>query len=293
MTPRANPGALTAAGLLVLAGACGPPLGGPDEIEKGGGNSSAAKQVTITVTNGWTQVPVAGATVSSNIASGLTDAAGRVTLTYVGTCPPVRVVAAGFLDRQTCGGDSITLWPASDEVEADAIRRSVFYNDLLFPNPTGTPIQLMLSEPLARRADVVDAWAAAATTIQQLSGGRVSFEFHRNPDREVHILIMEAGSAATCDPAATWSIDAAGFCGQRSTSWSEPDRIHVQADRVADSQVATRGLLSETWVFRPHPLPGLMNNRQPDRDFSEFERRTLHMIGLRRFRSVAWPDYDR
>ena len=70
------------------------------------------------------------------------------------------------------------------------------------------------------------------------------------------------------------------------------DELQVRPDALADGSVALRGLLWWASVLNPHDGPGLLNQTRPASEISEFERKTLHMIGLRRV-DLWWPDIER
>ena len=101
---------------------------------------------------------------------------------------------------------------------------------------------------------------------------------------------MAAGAPVSCSVVPPWSFETGGFCVKYDADVYSLDRLQVSPDRLADRSTALRALLSGVGI-KAHGLPGLMNRSQPESDFSEYERRTLGMLGLRP-RTVIWPDYD-
>jgi hypothetical protein len=89
-----------------------------------------------------------------------------------------------------------------------------------------------------------------------------------------------------------WALETAGFCPGYAPEYDYILRINVLPDRLTDGSVALRALLNGGFGMRPHSMPGLMNSSRPDRELSAFERKTLHMIGLRQNVKVAWPDLE-
>ena len=271
--------------LLALANGCGDPPTGPARIP----GPVRPVETTFTVSNGWTREPVAGARVSANDTQLVTDSAGQVRLMKGERCVTVEVVASGFLERRTCAMSEITLWPVADAAEREATRLAAFSNSIRYGGGWNGPVQVMLSPELRLREDVVQTWRGAANEIRQLTLGRYNFLFvAETPDPGY--IIAEASSPPVCDFRLQWPLETSGFC----TEYADYSFLifHVVAARLTDGSVALRALLTSPVGMGSHPAPGLLNSGRPDQNLSEFERKTLHMIGLRKGVDVQWPDFD-
>jgi len=276
--------------LIIAAVACG---GSPTAPGQPGSKQPPAGQTTFTIVDGWSRQPVAGASVTANGTQALTDAAGQVRFpTPQSSCVTIDVKAAGFLDRRTCGSSSavqITLWPIANADEGDVTHKWIFYNDRIESGFWSVPIRIALGPELAARADVVNAWSAAADTISQVSQGRIRFQWVTSAPDEG--LIVEAATLPlSCSVTLPWPYEIAGFCVTYDPVVYYLDRLRVAPQRLADPPTVLRALLSDVGI-RAHTLPGLLNQTRPDAEFSEYERKTLGMLGLRP-RTVIWPDYD-
>ena len=281
--------------LLVFASACGDqPTGparspGPSPIPGPPPGPAEPVETTFTVTNGWTGQPVAGATVSANGAQVVTNAAGQIRLMKGDGCVTVEIVASGFLERRTCATSEITLWPISDAAER-AATRLFFVKDEIRKDWRHLPTAVMFALELRTRDDVVDTWTAAADEIDVLTARRFSFEFVETIP-EYLLVIAPATLPPVCSLAPPWPIDTGGFCVQYTSAYYV-DNINVPPDRLTYESIARRALLSVGTWLQPHSAPGLLNKDRPDHQLSEFERKTLHMIGLRKGVDVQWPDFD-
>ena len=276
---------------VLFAGACGdPPTAPPRELQPTVPEPSPAPtepvETTFTVTNGWTGQPVAGARVSAADTQMVTDSAGQVRLLKTWPCVTMEVVATGFLERRTCATSEITLWPVADAAEQEATRSAVFSAGLLFGG-SGF-LEVMLSPELRLREDVVQTWTAAAEEIRELTLGRYLFAIV--DQMEWGYIIGEASSHTVCGTGLQWPPETSGFCTEPTPDYAI-GKVHVAAGRLTDRSVALRVLLATNFVLRPHPAAGLLNSARPDQNLSAFERKTLHMIGLRKNR-LAWPDFD-
>jgi hypothetical protein len=269
--------------LLVLASGCGDPPTSPGPV--------VPVETTFTVTNGWTREPVAGARVSANDTQALTDSRGQVRLVKGDPCVTVEVVANGFLERRACVMSEVTLWPVADEAEREATRIAAFSGSIRYGGGDRPLLSLvMLSPELRTREDVVQTWVGAANEIRQLTLHQYSFQFvAETPDPGY--IIAEASSPPVCGTGLglVWPFETSGFCAEEWVDYSNL-RVNVAAGRITDGSVALRVLLGA--VISSHPAPGLLNSGRPDQSLSEFERKTLHMIGLRKGVDVQWPDFD-
>jgi hypothetical protein len=281
---------LAAFGLGVILAACSRSPTAPSQPP---GSTDPASQTTLLIVDGWSLSPVAGAAVTANGAQALTDNAGRVQLPAINSgCAVVEVKATGFLDRRTCASSlvrEISLWPVANADEADVTRKWVFTNDRIDSVHWSAVIQIALVPELAARTDVAQVWAAAADTVASVTRGRIRFQWITNAPEE-GIVLEAAAIPLSCSVTPPWPYEIVGFCVKYDPSVYLLDRLRVAPERLADSQTALRALLSAVGV-RAHTLPGLLNAAHPEAGLSDFERKTLRMIGLR-LHTVSWPDYD-
>jgi hypothetical protein len=302
---------LVGSGVIIFAVACSGPPTAPGNVSPspnppqvvpqpspapGEPQPPASVMTTFTVTNGWTGEAVAGAVVSAEGTQAVTNSAGQVQFLKAGNCLAVEVTVSGFLERRTCSHSAITLWPAADEEEREATRTMAFgRDDRLWRSPTGVVIPLSLTEDLRRRSDVVQTWTSAANEIQRLILNKFSFGLTDTiPVGEGGLVIAGAHVPPVCVVLLSplWPVETGGFCGQ----WAEHEdyilRLNVLPDRLTERSTALRALVWGGIAMRPHAMPGLMNRNRPDPELSTFERKTLHMIGLRKGINVVWPDLD-
>jgi len=274
-------------GLVVILGACGRSSTGlnqPDQV---------TGQMTFTIINGWSREPVAGAAVTANGLEAATDTSGQVQFPATpSSCLTIGVTADGFLDRRTCGSANarqITLWPVANADEREVTRRWIFNNDRISGDSWSVPTQIALGPEVAARAGVAETWRTAADAISEVSQGRIRFQWVPGAPEE-GILIVAAETPVSCSAVPPWPFELGGFCVTYDPNVYYLDRLQVSPDRLTDRSMALRALLSEVGI-RTHSLSGLMNMARPESAFSEYERRTLGMLGLRP-RTVIWPDYD-
>jgi len=278
-------------GLIAIAAACGGHPTAPDGASSAltGTSGHSALETTFSIVNGWTREPVAGATVSADSVQLVSDEAGHFRLPKNGPCANIEVVAPNFLERRTCAVAEITLWPVADAIEREATRVAAFHHDELQPKWWSVPTKVTFAPQLEARADVVQTWRDAANEIRQMTLGRISFEFVPSIDDE-GLIITPATSTPVCSIAPAWPIEIGGFCREYTRAYYV-DNVNVLPGRLTDASVAVRALLSMVGAINPHPQAGLLNSSRPDAELSEFERKMLHMIGLRTV-DVLWPDLD-
>ena len=282
---------LAALGLVVVAVACGrsPTAPGQPSVQ----TARVSGQTTFTIINGWSREPVAGATVIANGGEVLTDASGQVQFPATpSNCLTIEVKAAGFLERRACGSESIrqiTLWPVASADEREVTRKWIFNNDQISGDHWSAPTRIALGPELSARAGIAETWSAATDAISEVSQGRIRFQWVTSAPEE-GLLVEAAGAPVSCSVVPQWSFEIGGFCVKYDPNVYYLDRLQVSPDRLADRSTVLRALLSAVGI-RTHGLPGLMNMTRPESDFSEYERKTLGMLGLRP-RTVMWPDYD-
>ncbi len=241
----------------------------------------------IQITSGADQAPVAHARVLINDEYHESDQNGQVQpdfYTDASMGATFDVEAPGFLPRKTRipADRVITLWPAADDTEADAIRQMVYgrgapFGEVLVPVEPLEPFYVTL-EPTT--PDVEAAWKAGAESF----GARfkltysVGYAFNYSTNE---IAVSFADDAA-CPTAATL-----GLCPATDSPYR---RFIVLRRRARDPRTIQRVIAS--WFIGPNPLPGLMNAVAPTDDFSALEIQTIRMI-LQRPRPNRWPDTDR
>jgi hypothetical protein len=250
----------------------------------------ADESATIKIVNGWTGAAVQGAEVTAGGNRTLSDDAGSVRLHTTGACLTIHVTAPGFLDRRTCAVSEITLWPIADAFERDATRTMVFLREHLIGSESSAFVtQVTLAPELRASSDIVSTWRSAANDVETLTQGRLSFAFGDYP---TEALVIGSGNSLACEfwPSTwpVWPVRISLFCPEAGDDYWI--RLRVMSAGLADIRVAERALLWSVGIV-PHPLPGLLNIDHPADQLSEFERKTLHMIGLRRTK-LAWPDFD-
>jgi len=268
--------------MVLVVGACDQTsIPGPSPQERAAGT----RPLELRVVDGWSNAAVASALVSAIGSERATDAAGRVTVdVHTGACSGIAVRAAGFLERRTCSfAELIPLWPVADEAETAATHAAAFPGDWLMVWPGPGYVGLI---DLADRQDVQEVWRKAGERIRGVTNGRLSISIELD-NVWSDAVIRRASSSERCMVPSPWPLDVAGFCPN-----SDGYSMDVTEAGLIDPEVATR-TIAFALLLKPHDLPGFLNRRQPGRDFSDFERKVLHMIGLRQQAvAVAWPDFD-
>jgi hypothetical protein len=281
----AAPYRLVALALALSAVACG-------RSQTGLVQPTPTGETTFLILDGWSQLPVVGAAVTVNGTQAVTDGAGKVRFpASTSNCVVIDVKATGFLDRRTCGSSiapQITLWPVANADEGEATRNWIFFRDHLDRERWADPFEIALGPELATRADVAQVWRAATDTIQSASRGRIKFQWVTHAPGDV--VVEAAVMPLSCSVAPPWPYEIGGFCVTYDPVVYFLDRLRVAPERLADPTTALRALLTKIGIST-HTLPGLMNATRPEADFSDFERKTLGMVGIR-LRTVTWPDDD-
>jgi hypothetical protein len=187
----------------------------------------------------------------------------------------------------------VTLWPIANDAEAAATREAafVFRDRMMDPTLSANDVPIVLASDLASRPDVAAAWNAAAVELKSATGSFWTVRFARTIPSDEGYLVSAAPSAPLCRHSwFTWQFAIAGFCWEPTGAYFVQD-ITVDPSLVDHPDVALRALLY-AFTLRPHQLPGLMNATRPAAELSAFERKTLHMMGLRWPTPVTWPDLD-
>jgi len=266
---------------------------GPSPVTSG----APAGTLRLVVTNGWTNAPVPQAVVAINGASVVTDEAGQFELVTTSACVPATVAAPGFLERRlrclprTEPRAPVTLWPVASEDERDALKAFAFsFSRLTRPRPE----LVAFSMTLADRDRVLTVWQAALakrrTATPRFNGPWLT-SYETEPYDGV-IIVAPWRSIEDCSATASpWPYAAGGFClhGNNSSYFGEVFLARTDPARVATEGMALRVMLYAAGL-RPHGFPGVLNATRPDDTLSEFELRTLHMMGLRD--GVLWPDTE-
>ncbi|MEP7118058.1 MAG: hypothetical protein ABI880_10770 [Acidobacteriota bacterium] len=216
------------------------------------------------IVDGWSGAPVPDVRVTVNQASYMAAADGSVTVSM--GCAIAAFSANGFLERRVrClnettkdGAAPLTLWPAASTEEAPATSAAAFPGDRL----GGAPVPFYLSTEVTARADAVALWTDA--TVRAKGRG---LRAHTRGSRGPRV---------------------AGFCWDPGRGYFV-NGITVRPELIAGPTVALRAVLSSSGL-RPHPMAGIMNATRPEAEISLFERKSLHMVGLRGH--IAWPDNE-
>ena len=220
------------------------------------------------------------ANVSADAQTGVTDGDGKIQLTVdLPQCLTVTVRATGFLERRTCAwsGD-VTLWPVENAAEEAATRAAAYFKDRRAGGFPG-PVEIVLTPELRQRADAVAAWKEAADEVRRLTHSALDIlTVDRFSDYQGW-EIAPATAPTSCNHSKTVNFDIWGFCFEPTAEYFV-DRIVVSPALLDRGDVALRALL-RALVLSPHPLAGLLNDNRPTTELSTFERKTLHMLGLR------------
>lgn len=246
----------------------------------------------VSIIDGWTGATVPNVRVRIRDIDVVADGAGHVVLEV--SCAPATFSAPGFLERRVrCllntvgGGNAVTLWPVSDDREAEATRRAAFGAGMTAVLPESMPTYLSTE---LQAPDVLPTWQAAAAEVRRLTRNR--WLTVRNgglgvPSDGEDAYIVAPTEPSRCDQSG-WSVPFAqfGFCMVWGPGYWQTT-LRVQESRLTAPDVALRALLVASGA-RNHDLPGILNTQQPSGTVSEFERKTLHMIGLRG--RIGWPD---
>jgi hypothetical protein len=243
----------------------------------------------IVVTDGWSDRPVGGATVSNDsLGEIVTSSDGTFVLDRVQTgCTELTIAATGYLTRRACAAATMTLWPVANDAELVATREFAFNRDKL-PILQAQPFAFAIA--VDQSPDIYAAWSRAIADIANLTDGKLRISIdQRGPVDEANWI-----SATELPPVCTtasyvWSYEVGGFCVSLTPSYYYD--FVVDPQRLSDVATATRVLLY-AHGFRPHSMPGLMNRTSPASTLSEFERKTLLMVALRWPWAVNWPDTD-
>jgi len=263
--------------------------------------SPLPETVTVKLVDGWTGAPVAGAQVSWTDGNAVSDESGQfvVPLGPLRLCVRLDIVASGFLERQTCHAPTLSLWPVASDAERAATRTAAFqsYGSQLTPmDQTHNTVNLGFEIGFRDRPEVEKTWLSAAKYLKEKTNDRwlsnVTSEVFKVDGYWEGYRLAPATSPPSCAPRPwfTWSFQAAGFCVGFTELYFLYD-VYVDPDRLASFEVAVRALLY-TSLLHPHPLPGIMSESNPSDSLSEFELKTLHMMGLRAGKTVTWPDFD-
>jgi hypothetical protein len=252
-------------------------------VDQSAGGVSAAEHV-IVVRDGWTEQAVAGAHVTGAGVDGTTNEAGQITLSAGPGCVMLTVRAPGYLDRQTCATSAITLWPVANEAEAAATREAVFNSGEVLRKPSDIP--WLLTGEILERGGLRNVWLAAARQLRSLG-----FTIPMTDNGDDSYIVSVAATPPLCNHSGfTWSFVPAGFCWDTTPDYFIYN-VTIDPARLQDEAVAVRAIVYRLGM-RPHSAPGLMNETDPANELSEFEKRTLRMMYLRRLTYIAWPDYD-
>ncbi len=254
----------------------------------------AGPPVRITVTDGWTNAPVPGAVLTFGSNTRVADAAGRFEELTPVPCVPATFVATGYLERRVfslCSSTpDLSLWPVTNDAERAALQAFAFRFGGRLVRPRQLDVDVSLD--VVNRDAVMTSWRHAGEALAAMTGGKVTLRLANLQDEGA--IVAPWSDAADCNHSwFDWRFSAAGFCWGKTVEYFVYF-LRVAPPLIASDDVALRALLYELGL-RPHRLPGLMNETQPDTALSEFEIRTLRMIGRRAqpfTGGVFWPDTE-
>lgn len=265
----------------------------------------------VLVVDGFSLAPVPSARAVLEGRTYTTDPQGRIELDTPVPCATTAINAVGYLERRlkclstaTAGGGApVTLWPAASPEERTALQQFAFRGQLNLVYPSVQSIGL--SDEVSDRAATTVAWQRAAQRLAEVSRGRLTARVPVDVVAEGEGVIVAPWSDATQCSATThydetgpfgrflWPLAVSGYCWQAAPN-TFTAVLRVAASQLARDSTALRALLAGAG-FSPHALPGLMNRNAPDETLSDFERRTLHMVGLRAQSwpsGINWPDSE-
>jgi len=183
----------------------------------------------------------------------------------------------------------VTLWPVENDAERAALEAFAFSLGQRLPRWEATPRVGFVPAP----DHVVATWQAAARRLNDATTGWFVVTLVPGPDINGEgVIVSPFTTLADCNHGwYPWRYEAAGFCMQSG------EEYFVAVARTDPARIATEGMalrvLLYSYGLRPHPLPGVLNATRPDDTLSDFELRTLHMIGLRaRAAPLWWPDTE-
>jgi hypothetical protein len=248
---------------------------------------------TVRVISGWDNAPVSGALVRVGEQAVTTDVSGYFTAGFSDDNLPIDIDAPGYLPRRTreltgITAGAITLWPAANEAEQQAINAMAFYQNRLYksdPEP-GLEDKYFLSilpepdGPTLEQALV--PWRKQFEQISQLTNLRIDAA-SANRGEYCELVVDFTATSQSCPT--PW-----GFCDEHSTDYYFTKPIHVVRERSDQPDVILRALV-HTILYWPNPLPGLMNKTAPAMELSLLERQTLRMLTIRPT-GTLWPDVD-
>jgi len=263
--------------------------------------SPSGPPIRLTVTDGWTNAPVPQARVTVGADTMVTDATGQFDVATPAPCLPAAIVATGYLERRVlCLGATepqgraavtLTLWPVTSDAERAALQAFAFrFGRLLRPYELAAEV----SPEVVNRGDVAAAWQRAGEAVAAMTGRTFTLRLADVYREGEGAIVAPWSDPASCNHGwFQWQFTAAGFCWENTAEYFV-HLVRVAPQLMQNDAVVLRALLYE-FGLRPHRLPGLMNELQPANALSDFEVRTLHMIGLRARpfpRGVAWPDTE-
>ncbi len=239
----------------------------------------------LTIVSGWDRTPVFGAIVKMGIQQATTNADGQVfESSEIGA--RLDIDAPGFLPRKTTvpANLDVTLWPVTNEQEADAIRSMVYDPaDRGGATRPATPDDFLVSISYdgADSFTAAPIWRREAANFGMLIGRGYqvvgNFQYETN---EVAVQFKPGFRNCTL-------VSTMGFC-RPSSPYHE---VLVDPQRATDPAVVRR-VVASWFLPGPNPLPGLMNIQSPDDTLSLLERQAIHML-LQRARPNRYPDSDR
>jgi len=263
--------------------------------------------IQVTVADGATGVPVAGATVTHQGQAFVTDARGIATLaTASALSTPVDVTASGFLDRKTAVSSStVFLWPkVLSPIAGEALTARLAYTSTTDGAAVGAaPLRRVVSgfstvyvylPPEILTEDVRRTAEAAVATVNAATQGNPAYQLvlEKPAGTQVVFEIRIDGTPATCD-------DAIAFFRTTLVSSGNSSEIYgglvnfCEARWSRDLSVMAHELGHSLGLYHSNRTFDLMfpfTNREPQ--FSGEERLLINLSRLRRGGN-RFPDSDR
>lgn len=261
----------------------------------------------VTVANGATGVPLAGATVTHQGQAFATDSRGIATLATVSALgTSVDVTAPGFLDRKTTvSASTIFLWPkVLSSTAGEAFTARLSYTSTAAGAVTGdAPLRRIVSgfstvyvflPPEIRTEDIRRTAEAAVATVNAATQGSPAYQLvlEKPAGTQVVFEIGIDGTQATCE-------NAIAFFRTTLVSSGNPSELFgglinfCEARWARDLSVMTHELGHSLGLYHSERTFDMMypfTNREPQ--FSGEERLLINLAKLRRGGN-RFPDTDR
>lgn len=239
------------------------------------------------IVSGWDRSPVTARLVIDGVPM-QTDGAGCVADEDGLAGRAIDIETSGFLPRKTrIDAETLTLWPAANAAEVQAIRQMLFVASDLGPRLAVPDVQptLVLQLPGADR--YLPAFQGAADEINDLLQAE-RFRVSWTPVSQGQVWNVVADeSLAECGSERVF-----GFCLPYDYLREDGGTVKVSAEALAFPGTPLR-MMAYAFMRTHNPLPGLLHpGTQGATTLSQFERQTLRMMHQRK-PCTLFPDTDR